>query len=131
MNDAELILDPLIRAGAEQAIDQDRLNVVSAVDARQAELESEHPEAGMAPYSPPQPASTWRDDDPWKPGNPDVVTFGQPALAVYVNNQDQIVIRQERNWCDEEDSFVILNPAHVDAFVEHLMACKAKAEGKT
>lgn len=116
---------------AEQAMDQDRLDLVSAVDARQAELDSEHPEAGMAPYVSAGSAASTKDDDPWRPGNPDVVTFGQPALAVYCNNQNQIVIRQERNWCDEEDSFVILNPAHIDAFVEHLMARKAEAEGKS
>jgi hypothetical protein len=54
----------------------------------------------------------------WGPENDDVLVPSQPALAVYVNPWCQIVIRQEGEIF-EEDSWVIIGPAHVPALIEN------------
>src|SRR4030088_1216666 len=58
----------------------------------------------------------------WSPDNPDVVMPEQPATAVYLNRWGQAVIRQQRDWDDEEDTYVRINLHHVQALIDALQA---------
>ncbi|MBM7483340.1 hypothetical protein [Bradyrhizobium canariense] len=44
----------------------------------------------------------------------------QRATAVYVNRWGQAVIRQERAWDDEADTFVIVDHAHLPDVIQAL-----------
>jgi hypothetical protein len=49
-------------------------------------------------------------DFDWNPRNDDddhsIVVRGQPAIAVYLNSHDEVVIRQEGHYGPDEDNFV-------------------------
>lgn len=62
------------------------------------------------------------DDFDWKPENEDVIMSEQRPTAVYLNRWGQAVIRQERGWNEEEDTFVIIDHAHVPAVIKALQA---------
>jgi hypothetical protein len=55
--------------------------------------------------NPPTPGGISSEEEwSWIPRkNPDIVIHSQPAIAVYENPQGAIVLRQERDWCEEED----------------------------
>jgi hypothetical protein len=62
-----------------------------------------------------------------------IVANRQHAVAVYTNNSDQIVIRQERDWDQDEDTIVIVDRANAAALVRRvyqLMGWKLPSEGK-
>lgn len=61
-------------------------------------------------------------DFDWSPKNPDVVMPDQPATAVYLNQWQQVVIRQEKAWCDEDDQIVRINLHHVQSLIDRLQA---------
>jgi hypothetical protein len=42
----------------------------------------------------------------WRPENEDIIVPPQPALAIYVNQWGQVVIRQEGDWDDEDDIYI-------------------------
>lgn len=44
----------------------------------------------------------------------------QQAVAAYYNNAGDLVIRQERSWDREEDSFVFVSRESIPAFIERL-----------
>ncbi|RWG23325.1 MAG: hypothetical protein EOQ55_00790 [Mesorhizobium sp.] len=50
----------------------------------------------------------WRMD--WNDGE-EIVVHNQLAIAVYTNEKLGIVIRQERAWDEEEDTFIVLSTA--------------------
>lgn len=110
---------------AEQAIEEDRLHLVSAVDADHAAKEAEHPLAEVAPL---RPASDPEPDRAWSAENPDVVTFGQQAIQVYANQIGHIVIRQEQAWSDDADSYIYISPDILDRLIERLKAVKEEAK---
>lgn len=44
----------------------------------------------------------------------------QQAIAAYYNRKGELVIRQERSWCDDEDSFIVIHGGNVHAFLDKL-----------
>ena len=54
--------------------------------------------------------------------------FGQPAIAMYLNNQRQVVIRQEQLWNEEDDSYIFLAVENIDRIIDRLQALKADAK---
>jgi hypothetical protein len=52
--------------------------------------------------------------------NDAVVVPTQLALAVYENPQGAIVIRQERDWCQEEDSFIVIEQKNLMTVIDRL-----------
>jgi hypothetical protein len=56
----------------------------------------------------------------WEPENEDVLTPAQQALAVYINAWNQIVIRQEAYWNENDDSYVFIGAQHVPALIKKL-----------
>lgn len=110
---------------AEQAIENDKLHLVSPVAADHAERDQEHPQANEQPLA---SAARTSDDDIWKPNNPDVVMFGQPALAMYLNSQRQVVIRQEQMWNEDDDSYIFVAVENIDRIIDRLQALKDDAK---
>ena len=51
------------------------------------------------------------DDFDWAATNEDVILPEQRAIAVYTNNWGQAVIRQEKAWDDEDDTYVVIDHA--------------------
>lgn len=61
------------------------------------------------------------DDFDWLPSrNENIIVPEQRATAVYVNGIGQAVIRQERNWNDEEDSIVVIDHANLPDLIKAL-----------
>jgi hypothetical protein len=56
----------------------------------------------------------WQTDD-------SVVVNWQPALAVYRNMMDSIVIRQERSELEDDDTIVIITPANAKAIADAIL----------
>jgi hypothetical protein len=54
------------------------------------------------------------------PESESLVLPSQPAIAVYTNRYDQIVIRQEANGYGDEDKFVFICPQHLDTLIVRL-----------
>ena len=50
----------------------------------------------------------------------DVVLHDQRATAIYHNERDDIVIRQERAWDEDDDVFVIIRRENIQAFLDKL-----------
>jgi hypothetical protein len=48
----------------------------------------------------------------WSVRNPEVIVRSQPAIAVYTNTADQVVLVREREWNEEEDAFVLISREH-------------------
>jgi hypothetical protein len=61
------------------------------------------------------------DDFKWEPGNPDLVVAGVPSTAVYLNQWDQIVIRQESDDRGD-DPYVRIDRRDVPALIKRLEA---------
>jgi hypothetical protein len=48
----------------------------------------------------------------WSVRNPEVIVRSQPAIAVYTNTADQVVLAREREGNEEEDAFVLISREH-------------------
>jgi hypothetical protein len=57
---------------------------------------------------------SWADDE-------SICLRDQPATAIYENSQRTIIIRQERSWDEENDSFVVIDSAHVFHVVRQIL----------
>ncbi len=44
----------------------------------------------------------------------------QRATAIYWNHDNDLVIRQERNWYEEDDPFIVVTKSNVNAFLDRL-----------
>ena len=44
----------------------------------------------------------------------------QPATAIYTNRWDQIVIRQQARWDEEEDRIILISRANIEHFISML-----------
>ena len=60
------------------------------------------------------------DDFDWSHENENVILPEQRTTAVYVNRWGQAVIRQERGPMDEEDTWIIIDHAHLPAVIKAL-----------
>jgi hypothetical protein len=67
------------------------------------------------------------DDFDWSADNPDLVVGRQPAIAVYENASGAITIRREREWDEEDDTFIVVTKTNVPAFAQ-AMLCAAGLE---
>lgn len=54
----------------------------------------------------------------WSPENPNVIIRPQEAVAVYANPDNDIVIRRERMWDEEDDTFVVIPRNGARRFIE-------------
>jgi hypothetical protein len=84
---------------------------------------SQKAEAPAANPPPPPPRTAAQTDDlkfRWDRDTECVVTSIQLAIAVYRNPNDRIVIRQERDWNEDQDTFVLVAPEHVPALIRRL-----------
>jgi hypothetical protein len=68
-----------------------------------------------------KPASDAKDSDfDWGAENDDVVLRHQLAIAIYRNTLDGLVIRQGRDWNDDDDTYIVISPENIDAFIDKL-----------
>jgi hypothetical protein len=42
----------------------------------------------------------------------------QDAIAIYSNDNGEVVIRRQKDWNEEEDSVIVVAPAYVRQFIE-------------
>ncbi len=57
----------------------------------------------------------WTDDE-------SIVLRDQPAIAVYVNPHGALVIRQERSWNEEEDTWIVIQRENVRLVALQMLA---------
>jgi hypothetical protein len=48
----------------------------------------------------------------WSVRNSEVIVRSQPAIGIYANTADQVVLVREREWNEEEDAFVLISREH-------------------
>jgi hypothetical protein len=58
----------------------------------------------------------------WNGKNDDIVVQSQSAIAIYENPRREVVIRVQRSWDEEEDSFVIISRSNVQSVIEAIKA---------
>ncbi len=68
---------------------------------------------------PPADGFDWR-------GDPDVLAHRQLAIAVYENERGEVVIRQEADWNDDEDTYIVVAREHVPALIRRLNELTAR-----
>ncbi|MFL9827181.1 hypothetical protein [Rhodoplanes sp. SY1] len=59
------------------------------------------------------------DDFDWDE-NDSIVLQEQRATAVYRNKRGALVIRQERSWDEEDDTFIVISRTNEQAFIDRL-----------
>jgi hypothetical protein len=83
-------------------------------DIPEPSIVAKHPEFALVAAEP-------KDDGCWFIDNrQNIVLPEQQAVAIYWNERDDLVIRQERSWCDETDHVVLIQRANLCAFIEKL-----------
>lgn len=90
------------------------------------------PTSSPTPTVPPRPAPTsaWepsptpkQDDFDWSPEDEeDIVLAGQRRTAIYRNTWDQVCIRQERDWNEDDDPYLLFDVKNVPVLIERLAA---------
>jgi hypothetical protein len=55
----------------------------------------------------------WFSDD-------SIVLRPQLAVAIYQNERGGLVIRQERNWDEDNDTFIVISPENISAFIDKI-----------
>ena len=110
---------------AEQAIENDKLHLVSTSEAIRADADREHRQTNEVPLASAAPSS---DEKVWNPDNPDFVLVSQPAILMYLNTQRQVVIRQEQLWNEEDDSYIYISVENIDLIIARLQSLKADAK---
>lgn len=60
-----------------------------------------------------------QDPDPFKPGNPELVILSQPATIVYLNQYDQVCIRQAAE-SDQDDQFMRFSRENLPMLIQRL-----------
>jgi hypothetical protein len=56
----------------------------------------------------------------WIDNSADVVLPEQSAVAVYENARGEIVIRQEKSWCEDHDHIVVVRPENLMTLIDKL-----------
>jgi hypothetical protein len=80
----------------------------------------------VAQVAPPLRAAAKPEFD-WLPDNPDILMPDQRATAVYLNPWQQVCIRQERAWDEDDDPYLCISVEHVPALIERLQAVMREA----
>jgi hypothetical protein len=57
-----------------------------------------------------------------------IVLREQPATAIYINNTGSLVIRQEKTWDRDEDTFVYVRPEYAINFAKYLLKVAGHGE---
>ena len=57
-----------------------------------------------------------------------IVLRDQPAIAIYSNRFQQVVIRCERSWDQEDDVFVLVDFAHAIRFAQAILVAASQEE---
>lgn len=57
-----------------------------------------------------------------------IVLREQPATAIYVNNTGSLVIRQEKTWDRDEDTFIYVRPEYAINFAKYLLKVAGHGE---
>lgn len=55
--------------------------------------------------------------------DPDVVIRQQLAVAAWLNERGELVILQQRDWCDEYDTTIVIAPGNIQALIDKLLFC--------
>lgn len=55
----------------------------------------------------------WMTDD-------SIVLRPQLAVAIYQNERGGLVIRQERDWNEDGDTFIVISPENIPAFIDRI-----------
>lgn len=74
-----------------------------------------------SPSDSPSPGRNGQDFD-WSRDKGDVVVQQQQAVAVYWNPRDSLVIRQERDWNDDDDHYIVVAAQNLPTLIERLQA---------
>ncbi len=72
----------------------------------------------MAPLSADSNGRPWD----WSDDAGDTIVPEQPAIAIYTNPADAVVIRQHGAWNDDDDVWVFFSPAHAPAIAAAILA---------
>jgi hypothetical protein len=64
----------------------------------------------------------------WFDANDCIVLREQPATAIYVNKSEALVIRQEKSWDRDEDSFIYIRPEYAIGFAKRLLKVAGHGE---
>jgi hypothetical protein len=108
---------------AEQAIEQDKRQLVSdsAGQGDAVLAQSDKAVTDIVEQARRDAARREQDDrNTWSRDNPDLICPAQLAIAVYENNYGQAVIRQERAWDEEEDTYVIISKHYLQDVIDRL-----------
>jgi len=54
----------------------------------------------------------WKDDS--------IVVERQMSIAIYFNSRGHLVVRQEAEWNEDEDTFIYIAPQNIAAFIDRL-----------
>lgn len=65
--------------------------------------------------------------DPFGPGNPELVILSQPATVVYLNEYDQVCIRQAAE-SDQDDQYMRFTRTNLPALIERLTSFLDKSQ---
>lgn len=85
-------------------------------------------EGKVSPTPPAEAAEEDYGDFDWCRSDPCIVLREQPATAIYLNPSDAVVIRQEKTWDREEDSFVCIRPEYAIKFAKQLLKIAGHGE---
>jgi hypothetical protein len=61
-----------------------------------------------------------RDDFNWNK-DPDVIIRQQLAVAAWLNDRGDLIIRQEMDWNEESDHVIVVSPANIPALIDKLL----------
>jgi hypothetical protein len=75
----------------------------------------------------PRLTPTPEPDFDWSPENPDIMMPEQRSTAVYLNRWQQVCIRQERAWDEDEDPYLCISVEHVPSLIDRLQALMREA----
>jgi hypothetical protein len=68
-------------------------------------------------------------DFDWNDAKDDLIVPSTQAVAVYLNTAGNIVIRQERDWNGDDDTFVVVPISAGQKLIEKLQELMAEAKG--
>lgn len=76
--------------------------------------------SGARPTTPTPPAAIASEPFNWQKDEDCIVVHHQAAVAIYRNEQGSLVIRQERDWNEDEDQIIVITKAAENEFMSRL-----------
>jgi hypothetical protein len=96
-----------------------------AAGAQEVELLLDNP---LAEAEPPALEAQEDFEFDWFSADDCIVLREQPATAIYVNKANALVIRQEKTWDRDEDTFVYIRPEYAINFAKYLLKVAGHGE---